>query len=108
MPRSPHRYILVKFLSDHPISAEAAEQATRNSIEDLLGKLGAAETRARMIGFENGANRAVFRCDLKSVERLRAALALMTRVDGETVAVMTTRSSGTIKALNIRLPRHRR
>jgi len=108
MPRSPHRYILVKFLSEDPISAEAVEQATRSSIEDLLGKLGAAEVRARMIGFEEQAKRAVFRCDLKSVERLRAALALMTRVGGKPVAVMTTRSSGTIKALNVRLPSRRR
>jgi RNase P/RNase MRP subunit POP5 len=108
MPRNPHRYILVKFLCSDSISAEAVQEATRSSIEDLLGKLGTAEMRVRMIGFEEGARRAVFRCDLKSVERLRAALALMTHVDGKTVAAMTTRSSGTIKALDVRLPRRRR
>jgi len=108
MPRHPHRYILVKFLSNDPISAEAVEQATRSSIENLLGKLGTAEMRTRMIGFEERTRRAVFRCDLKTVERLRAALALMTHVDGKTVAAMTTRSSGTIKALNVKLPKRRR
>lgn len=77
-------------------------------IEDMVGKLGAAEMKARMIGFEEAEGKAVFRCTSKSVDTLRAALALMTHMDGNPVAAMVVRSSGTIKALKVRIRQHRR
>jgi len=108
MPRTPHRYLLAKVLCNDPVLGEAVERAARSSVEHLIGRLGAAEMKARMIGFNEEESKAVFRCDLGSIEKLRAALALMTHVNGNPVAVMTMRSAGTIKALGIKLPRHRR
>ncbi len=108
MPRNPHRYLLAKVLCNSPVSGEAVERAARSSVEHLIGRLGAAEIKARMIGFKEEENKAVFRCDLDSIEKLRAALALMTHVNGNPVAVMTMRSAGTIKSLSIRLPKRRR
>lgn len=106
MNRRSHRYVLVKFFAKTPLSSKVAEQAVHRSIEEMLGKLGSAEIRARMISFDETRCRAVFRCNSRSTERLRAVLALITNVDGNPVAAMVLRSSGTIKALKMQAPPH--
>jgi RNase P/RNase MRP subunit POP5 len=106
MDRRSHRYVLVDFFAKTPLSSKAAEQAVHCSIEEMLGKLGSAEIRARMIGFDETRCRAVFRCDSRSIEKLRAVLALMTNIGGNPVAMMVLRSSGTIRGLKIQAPLH--
>jgi ribonuclease P/MRP protein subunit POP5 len=106
MNRRSHRYVLVEFFAKTPLFSKVAEQAVHRSIEEMLGKLGSAEMRARMISFDETRCRAVFRCDSRSIEKLRAVLALMTNVDGNPVAVMVLRSSGTIRGLKIQALPH--
>lgn len=62
----------------------------------------------RVIGIQETEEKAVLRCKSHGVERLRAALALITNIDGNPAAAMVLRSSGTIKALKARIPRRRR
>ena len=106
--RSSKRYLLVRFITKDAATTKVIEQTVRHSVEDLLGKLGSAEMNVRLIGFQESDGKAVFRCKSGSVERLRAALALVTHVDGNPAAAMVLRSSGTIKALKVRIPRRRR
>jgi RNase P/RNase MRP subunit POP5 len=106
MNRRSHRYVLVDFFANTPLSSKVAEQAVYRSIEEMLGKLGSAEMRARMISFDETRCRAVFRCDSRSIEKLRAVLALTTNVDANPVAVMVLRSSGTIRGLKMQAPPH--
>ena len=108
MDRGPQRYLLVKFFGRDPLSAKVVERAVHRSIEDMLGQLGSAELRTRMISFEETDSKGVFRCNSRSVEKLRAVLALMTHVDSSPVAAIVVRSSGTIKGLKVRVQRHRK
>lgn len=108
MPRSRHRYIIAKILCRGPPREEAIERTARGCVQNLIGVLGAAQMKVRMIGFVKEERQVIFRCDLHSVEKLRAALALMTHIDGDPVAVLTVRCAGTIKALEVKLPRRRR
>mgnify|MGYP001037252461 CR=1 FL=1 len=108
MNRTSQRYVLVKFLPSQSLSAEAIERSVYQSIKQMLGEFGSAEMSARMIGFDDSSNKAVFRCNAPSVEKLRAVLALMTQMEGNPVAAMVLRSSGTIKALRARIPRRGR
>ena len=98
--------MLVKFLTRDPASSKVVEQAVYRSIDDMLGKFGSADTKARMIGFDETTGKAVFRCKTGSAENLRAVLALMTEMHGKPAAAMVVRSSGTIKALRVRLRRN--
>jgi len=106
--RKSQRYLLVRFITNETVTTKAIEQTVRRSVQDMVGKLGSAEMNVRLIGFQEADGRAVFRCKSGSVERLRAALALVTHVDGNPAAAMVLRSSGTIKALKARIPRRRR
>jgi len=106
--KGSQRYLLVRFFTKDPVCAEVVERAVFRSIEDMVGKLGSAEMKARLIGFEQTTGTAVLRCRLGSVERLRAAVALITHTNGNPTAAMVMRSSGTIKALKMRIQRHRR
>lgn len=78
------------------------------SIEDMVGRLGSAEMKARLIGFEQATGKAVFRCEAGSGEKLRAAVALITHANGNPTAAMVMRSSGTIRALKMRIQRRGR
>jgi len=79
----------------------------QRSIEETFGKFGLAEMKVRMIDFEEATGLALFRCDLGSLERLRAVLVLTTNIDGIRATAMVLRSSGTIKALKEYARRHR-
>jgi ribonuclease P/MRP protein subunit POP5 len=97
----------VRFITNETVATKIIEQTVRQSVHDVVGKLGSAEMNVRLIGFQEADGIAVFRCKSGSVERLRAALALITHVDGNPAAAMVLRSSGTIKALKARIPRRR-
>jgi len=108
MSRTAHRYLLVRFLTKDPISAQAIEEAVRHSVEEMFGKFGSAEIKARLMGVSSAGDKATFRCALGSVEKLRTALAMISHVNGQPAAAMVVKSSGTIKALRVRFQRQQK
>ena len=74
----------------------------------MFGRFGVAEMKLRLIGLDLAGDKAVLRCALDSVERLRAALAIISEVNQQTAAAMVLRSSGTIRALMVRIQRRQR
>jgi RNase P/RNase MRP subunit POP5 len=102
------RYLLVKFLMTDAVSAQRVEQSVRTHMEEMLGKVGLSEMKARVLAVDEQKSTAMLRCDLSAVERLRAVLALMRQMDGRPVAAFTLRSSGTIKGLGTKLRQVRR
>jgi len=61
-----------------------------------------------MIDLNPAGDKAVIRCAANSVQKLRGALAMISRVGGEPAAAMVVRSSGTIKGLGVRIQRRQR
>jgi RNase P/RNase MRP subunit POP5 len=108
MSRRGHRYLLIKFLTKDPVSAQAIEEAVVGSVERNFGRFGVAEMKVRLIGLHPLGDKAVFRCTLESVERLRAALAMISQINQQPAAAMVIRSSGTIRALKVRIQRPKR
>jgi RNase P/RNase MRP subunit POP5 len=74
----------------------------------MFGKFGAAEMKVRMIGLDPAGDKAAVRCALGSVEKLRAAVAMISQVNGQLAAAMVIRSSGTIRALKAQIQRRQR
>jgi RNase P/RNase MRP subunit POP5 len=62
----------------------------------------------RMIGLDPVGDKAVLRCARGSVEKLRASVAMISHANGQPAAAMVIRSSGTIKALKVRIRRRQR
>jgi RNase P/RNase MRP subunit POP5 len=91
-----------------PFPAQAIEDAVVRSIEHLFGKFGAAEMKVRMIGLDPVGDKAALRCSSGSVEKLRAAVAMISYVNAQPAAAMVIRSSGTIRALKVRMQRRQR
>ena len=108
MNRSGHRYLLVKLLTKDPPSAQTVADTINSSVEQMFGKFGSAEMKVRLIGLDPAGEKAVVRCALGSVQRLRGALATIVRVNGQPAGAMVVRSAGTIKGLDIRMQRRQR
>lgn len=107
MNRGSHRYLLVRFLAKDAIPQRTAEDTVHCSIKEMFGRFGSAEINARMISFDETTAQGVFRCRAEFTERLRAALVLITHVNGSPLAVTVKRVSGTIKGLKVRIQRRR-
>lgn len=87
---------------------EGVKEAIERSVERMFGKFGLAEMNMRLIGHDSGSGKAVLRCELKSVEKLRAAVALTSMVSGQAAMASIICSSGTIRGLGVRIPRRQR
>jgi RNase P/RNase MRP subunit POP5 len=106
--RRGHRYLLVRFLAKDPLSALAIEEAVFGSVEQMFGKFGAAEMKLRVIGLGSVSDHVVLRCSLESVEKLRAALAMISFANQQPAAAMVIRSSGTIRGLGVHTHQRKR
>lgn len=95
-------------MTKNPASVRTIEEVVVRSVEQMFGKFGAAEMKLRMIGLDSTGDKAAFRCALGSVEKLRAAVAMISQIEGQPAAAMVIRSSGTIKALRVRIQRRLR
>ena len=100
--------MLVKLLTKDPPSVQTVADTISSSVEQMFGKFGSAEMKVRLIGFDPAGDKAVLRCALGSVQKLRAALAMIVRMNGQPAGAMVVRSAGTIKALGIRMQRRQR
>lgn len=99
--RSRRRYLLVKLLSGKTHSRDSFQSAVRNSVQGLFGESGLAEVNPKVVVYRERKQEAVVRCPLKSVERLRAAVAFITEIEGEQTSAFVLKTSGTIKGIKI-------
>jgi len=92
------RYLALKIESEEPLSEKDLIGAIWNSILQLFGEYGASQTNLYLVEFnpENG-------CSHKAVDRVRAAVTAITRVNEKPVAIHIMRVSGTLRALRKKL-----
>jgi len=93
------RYLLVRLLSDHPVSGEQFHSAVAATIRTLFGEIGAARINARLIRFDAPKSEAVLACARDHMNELQTAVAMTTHVAGSQIAPLALRVSGTIKGL---------
>jgi ribonuclease P/MRP protein subunit POP5 len=101
--RKPSRYLLVKLLAEGTVSDNSLFQSVTESIVNLFGETGLSETAPRLIGYNEKKSIGILRCSRDSLEKLRAAIAMISRIDEEPVGVYVKAVSGTSKRLKSKI-----
>jgi RNase P/RNase MRP subunit POP5 len=93
------RYLLVKTISEPPLSGEQFEIALITSVRKLFGEFGLARIHPRIIRFEERSCEAIVASNREGAEDLQTAIGLISNISETTVTAITIRISGTIKGL---------
>ncbi len=98
--RSQKRYIVFEAISEHPIEYKDLSEAVWMSLLDFSGEIGSSEARMWMITnlYDDKAQKGVIQCGSKSVEVVRAALALIQIVSENKCIVKVLGVTGTLKS----------
>ncbi len=101
--REKNRYIAYEILSGEKFSRDEIVKACWNAVLRFLGESGAAKTSLWMMDWEEERQRGIIKTNHRSVEDVRAALALMKEAKkGENripCVYRTIKVSGTLKKL---------
>ncbi len=97
--RDKHRYIAFHVIGERPFKKEEIKRAIWDASLSTLGVLGSTRAKPWFIDFDEKSQTGIVRVDRKSVEELRFALTLLTRINGSRAVVRTLGVSGTIKRL---------
>ena len=93
------RYLLVKIISERPLSGEEFGQALTESVRRFFGEMGLFRIDPKLIRFDSQQSRAVIACKKEGAVELQTALALISHASKMPIAPLTLRVSGTIKGL---------
>jgi RNase P/RNase MRP subunit POP5 len=102
MPRKHSRYLLTKVVAEETIPEEALRLSVTESILSLFGEVGLAETEPRLFNYDEKDSTGIFKCARDSIEKLRAAVAMISTCAGKPVCVYVSAVSGTSKGLKAR------
>lgn len=95
--RERNRYIAFELISDSALSRSDIVKAVWGSVLRFLGELGASKTSLWVMDWDEKHNRGILKVNHKSLEEVRAALALMKEVNGQRVTPHILGVSGTVK-----------
>jgi len=93
------RYVALLVASDVDLTREKLSDEVESSVRRIFGEQGVLWAAPRLIDYDTKRMIGIVRCSHLWVERLRAAVALRTEIDGSRVAFFTLRSAGTLAAL---------
>ncbi|MBI4451504.1 hypothetical protein HY642_06015 [Candidatus Woesearchaeota archaeon] len=97
--REKKRYVAFTVRSEKQVSQHAVSRAVWNSMLNLHGTLGVSEAGMVMLPdrWNPEAQRGLVRVSHRSVDRLKAALALIKTVEGQPVIASSTGASGILR-----------
>jgi len=98
--REKRRYLALEVAGEQPVDEHVVLDAVQASVMRLFGEYGASKTNLRLITFIPEKRQVVLRCSHIMLEKVRAAIASIMEVNGETAAVHVVGVSGTLKALS--------
>jgi RNase P/RNase MRP subunit POP5 len=99
------RYLLVKVVSEKPISREELSGAVIDSVKRNFGTIGLSRIDPKVVRYDGTRSRVILACNASTATELQAAVALMFDISGTPIAPLVVGVSGTIKALGKRRPR---
>ena len=100
LKRVKRRYLALAIDSDKAFDSKQFMDAVWGAVGKLYGEYGASKSGLKLIDFDAKERFAVIRVSLVAVDMVRAALASITRIGNDVVAVHVLSVSGTIKALH--------
>ncbi len=101
----PKRYLLVKVISERPLSREQFGDAVIDSVRRNFGEIGLSRIDPKLVRYDVDRSSAVVACRKGGETELQAAMALITESLGTSLVPMVLRVSGTIRALGKRKSR---
>ena len=103
MKRLKRRYLALQLdLDCMPIEKKFMD-AVWGAVTQMFGEYGASMASLALISYDCEKKLAVIRVNLDMVNKMRAALATVTSIGGEAVAVHVIAVSGTIRALRVKM-----
>jgi len=99
MNRRARRYFLVKVVADKALTKKAFSESLANSVDHLFGHIGLAEISPQVVSYDQEYSTALVKCSREGVQKLRATLALITKIENIPAAAFVLRVSGTIRGL---------
>ena len=91
------RYLSFEIISEHSFSADDVSKAAMDSILSLLGTLEAGKAGLMFLSDKYSNNSGIIKTNHKFVDKVRTALALVSKIDGEDMLIRTRIVSGTLK-----------
>ena len=91
------RYLSFEIISEHSFSADDASKATMDSVLSFLGTLEAGKASLMFLSDKYSNNSGVIKTNHKFVDKVRTALALISKIDNKDVIIRTRVVSGTLK-----------
>lgn len=97
--RKKRRYLAFEILSEDDVSFDQLVDSFWDALLDFLGEFGTSRTDVWFVkdSWDERRQRGLVRCNHKTVEDVRAALALIKDMDGQRVIVNTLGVSGTME-----------
>ncbi len=93
------RYLLVKLVSEKPLSREEFGNVMMDSVRRNFGQIGLTRIDPRLVRYDAARSNAIIACKRGSETELQAAMALISESSGTPVAPLVLHVSGTIRAL---------
>jgi RNase P/RNase MRP subunit POP5 len=93
------RYVLVKVISDKPVSREQFGSAVIDSVRKNFGEIGLWRIDPKVVRYDGVRSRAIVACRAGVTDELQAAVALISEATETPIAALVVGVSGTIKAL---------
>jgi RNase P/RNase MRP subunit POP5 len=97
--RERRRYLALKVQSEDPFNEMTVMDTIEASILRLFGEYGASQAGLRLIEYVPQNNQVVIRCNHQALEKVRAAVTSITKINEKTAAIHVVVVSGTLKAL---------
>ncbi len=97
--RTRRRYLALKIDCDREITGTRLVEAIWNAVTQLFGEYGASKVDLGLVAYNAVEKAAIVRTAQASISVTRAAIASITAIDSEPVAVHVMRVSGTIRSL---------
>ncbi|MEM1540199.1 MAG: Rpp14/Pop5 family protein [Candidatus Bathyarchaeia archaeon] len=94
------RYLALKTESAEKFESKELLDALWGAILRLYGEYGASKTGLTLINYNEGKGLAIIRVAHTEIEKVRAAIATITEINGKPTAVHVLTASGTLKAIH--------
>lgn len=97
--REKKRYAAFRAYSEQPLKREEVVRAIWNEVLAFFGENAASEINLWVMNFDETSQKGFLVCGHREVRKVKAALTLVSMVNGKKVFLQTLGVSGTIKAL---------
>lgn len=95
--KEKERYIVFDVNSDASFARSQVSKALWDAVFDSIGKKGAEETSFWVMDFDEDKQKGILRANSKSVDKIRACVALLDNIENNKTIIIIKRVTGTIK-----------